>query len=253
MGRLGSGAAIEIFDTLDSTNSEARRQAAAGERGPKWIVALRQTAGYGRRASSWMQSDGDVAATLLFASNLPVERAPQYSFAGALAAYDAIWRCAPDAQVSLKWPNDVLTGDAKIAGLLLELLSQDAGPMIAFGAGVNIVSKPDVADYPTARLADFAPEVPSPPVFVKMLDGAFDKWRTELEAVGFEALRRTWKARAARLGETIRVRLPGEIAEGVFEDLDSEGRLILECNGVRRAIAAGAVLAPLLTPDTKAS
>lgn len=253
MARLASGSSIEIFDTLDSTNSEARRQAAAGERGPKWIITLRQTAGYGRRGSVWLQSDGDVAATFLFSANIGADRVPLYSFVGALAVFDTIRRSAPKAELSLKWPNDVLAGKAKIAGLLLELLSEAPKPVIAFGAGVNIVSKPPVADYPTARLADFSDEAPTPAEFVGTLDAAFDRWRRRLESEGFEPLRREWTARAAGLGETIRVRISDEVVEGVFEDLDSQGRLVLDCKGVRREIAAGAVLAPDSTPDMEDS
>lgn len=240
---LQSGARIEIFDALDSTSLEAKRRAAEGEAGPLWIVALRQTAGYGRRGAQWRQQEGDVAATFLFRESAPVETLPQLSFVAALALDEAIRRHAPAAPLTLKWPNDALAGGGKIAGLLLELIAA-APPLVALGVGVNVVSAPAGLDYPTARMLDFAAAPPSPRAFVDTVDEAFAAWRGRWRDEGFDTIRAAWLARAAGLGETIRVRLAGETIEGVFADLDLDGALILDCGGARRTISAGAVLAP---------
>lgn len=243
MKALVSGARIEVFGSLDSTSLEAKRRALAGEAGPLWLVALNQTAGYGRRGSEWRQHEGDVAATFLFAPEAPVERLPELSFVAALAASDAIRRHAPKAQLELKWPNDILAGDGKIAGLLLELVGPTTAPLVALGVGVNIVSAPDGVGYPTARLIDLAaPPPPHPREFVETLDQTFSVWRAEWSRKGFGEIRAEWLRRASRLGESVKVRLPNETVEGVFTDLDLTGALILDCNGVRRTIAAGAVL-----------
>jgi BirA family biotin operon repressor/biotin-[acetyl-CoA-carboxylase] ligase len=246
---LPSGARLEIIETLDSTSLEAKRRAASGEAGPLWLIALRQTAGYGRRGAAWRQQEGDIAATFLFRESAPVETLPQLSFVAALALGDAIRRHAPQADLTLKWPNDVLARGGKIAGLLLELIGtapspDHAGVLVALGAGVNVVSVPEGLDYPTARLVDFAAATPHPRAFVETLDETFDAWRRRWRAEGFSSVREEWLAHAEGLKRRIRVRLPGETVEGVFEDLDSDGGLILDCGGVRRAIAAGAVLPP---------
>lgn len=243
MKALSSGARVEVFETLDSTSLEAKRRAAAGAKGPLWIVALYQTAGYGRRGSEWRQQNGDVAATLLFEPDAPGERLPELSFVAALAVFDAIQRYAPAAALSLKWPNDILADDKKIAGLLLELTGTTTSPVIALGVGVNVVSAPEGLDYPTARLIDLsASPPPHPRAFVETLDETFKAWREVWERNGFAEIRAEWLRRAARIGERIRVRLPTEVVEGVFRDLDLAGALILDCDGVRRTIAAGAVL-----------
>jgi BirA family biotin operon repressor/biotin-[acetyl-CoA-carboxylase] ligase len=239
---LASGARLEIFDSLDSTSLEAKRRAATGEAGPLWLLALRQTAGYGRRGAPWMQQEGDVAATFLFRETAPSESLPQLSFVAALAVGDAIRRYAPQADISLKWPNDVLAGRGKIAGILLELLG--APSTIALGVGVNVVSSPQGLDYPAARLIDFAASPPHPRAFVETLDGTLTSWREIWRRQGFAPVRAEWLSRAEGLGRAIRVQLAGEIVEGVFKDLDLDGALILDCDGARRTIAAGAVLAP---------
>ncbi|OFX04294.1 MAG: biotin--[acetyl-CoA-carboxylase] ligase [Alphaproteobacteria bacterium RIFCSPHIGHO2_12_FULL_63_12] len=242
MKALASGARLEIFETLDSTSLEARRRAATGAGGPLWIAALYQSAGYGRRGSQWRQQNGDVAATFMFRPEAPVERLPELSFVAAVAVLDAIRRFAPSAPLSLKWPNDILADGKKIAGLLLELAGAPGAPVVTLGVGVNIVSAPQGLDYPTARLLDFAPAPPHPRAFVETLDEVFDAQRKVWLQDGFAAIRSQWLGRAAHKGERIRVKLPAETIEGVFTDLDLSGALILDCDGVRRTIAAGAVL-----------
>ncbi len=243
MRPLRSGAVIEVFGELDSTSLEAKRRAHAADRAV-WIVALRQTSGYGRRGAAWRQSEGDVAATLLFPTSAAIETLPQLSFVAALATFDAIQRYAPSARLTLKWPNDVLADGKKIAGLLLELIGTPPRQLVAIGVGVNIVAAPVLAEYATARMIDYCSPPPPPRDFVETLDETFCAWRARWEAEGFAEIRNEWLGRAARLGERIQVRLPAETVEGVFRDLDSEGNLILELPTGRRAIAAGAILPP---------
>lgn len=234
---------IEVFPTLDSTSLEAKRRSALGEAGPLWIVALKQTAGYGRRGSEWLQEEGDIAATFLYRAEAPADRLPQLSFVAALALVEAISRFAPRAPLALKWPNDVLANGAKIAGLLLEHVGD--APLIALGAGVNIVSAPRGMAYPTARLLDFMTEAPpAPRGFVEALDETFAFRRRQWAGEGFRPIRTDWLDRAAGRGQSMRVNTPGGVVEGVFEDLDLSGALILNSNGERRAVAAGAVLPP---------
>lgn len=249
-GRFPSGATVSFFETLDSTSLEAKRRAAEGARGPLWIVALEQTAGYGRRGSEWRQAPGDVAATFLFDPRAKTERLGELSFVAGLAVAEAIAHYAPRAALSLKWPNDLLLEGGKTAGILLELVDAGQGPLIALGVGVNIVSKPDGLDYPTARLIDHLGGAGAPPPkdFVETLDASLDRWGDAWRKDGFEPVRRAWLEKAARLGEKIRVRLPHDEVEGVFQDLDPTGALVLDCPGGRRLISAGAVFPALSTP-----
>lgn len=243
-GTLASGSSVEVFDTLDSTSLEAKRRVAAGAVGPLWIIALKQTGGYGRRGSAWTQEEGDVAATFLFEPRAAPERLPELSFVAALAVWDAVRRYAPGADIEVKWPNDILVGGGKIAGLLLELITSPNGPLIALGVGVNVVSEPKNLAYPAARLIDWAKSAPEPRRFVETLDESFAAWLAIWRREGFSAIREAWLQRANGLGERIKVRLENETIEGEFVDLDLSGALILECAGERRAIAAGAVLPP---------
>lgn len=240
--RTPSGAALAIHDTLDSTSAEARRRFDAGETGPVWILAKRQTSGYGRRGRAWSQDLGDLAATWLAPAPQPIETAGQLSFVVALAVSDALAQAAPGAEIALKWPNDVLIGGAKAAGLLLELWTASGrASAVGIGVGVNVVSRPEGMPYPTARLLDVAAKAPSPEELVVTIDAALDQWRRMWARDGFAPVRAAWIARAHGLGGPIRVRLPDAELDGDFVDVDDDGALVLQCGEARRRISAGEV------------
>ena len=118
---------------VDSTNAEARRRAEAGEAGPLWITAGRQTQGKGRRGRAWETGPDNLAATLLLQPDAPPAQAAQLSFAAALAVADLAAHYAPDVAVTVKWPTDVLARGRKLAGILLEV----GRDWLAVGIGVS--------------------------------------------------------------------------------------------------------------------
>ena len=110
------------YEMLGSTNAEALVRARAGERGPLWITAQSQSAGRGRRGNSWISKPGNLYATLLLTEPSAPSVAPQLSFVAALALHDAVAQCAPrlGPLIKVKWPNDLLLGTGKLAGILIE-------------------------------------------------------------------------------------------------------------------------------------
>jgi BirA family transcriptional regulator, biotin operon repressor / biotin---[acetyl-CoA-carboxylase] ligase len=237
------GTALKHFDEIDSTNEEARRLAHAGERGPVWIVADRQTAGRGRRGRVWDSPTGNLAATLLIVPDKPPAICAQLSFVAAIAAADAVARFAPSAEIKVKWPNDVLANGRKIAGILLESASGGGDPyFLAIGVGVNLAHFPPDTEFPAVSLAALGATVPSPLEALTQLAAHFAKWYEIWAADGFAPIRDAWLARAAGLGQRIRARLSHEEASGVFEGIDQTGALMLrEISGKTRSISAGEV------------
>ena len=206
-----------------------------------WITAGRQTAGYGRRGSAWFQAEGDVAASFIFTPGGDRTALAQLSYVAALAVADTIATHAKDADVSVKWPNDVLIDGKKAAGILLELLD-GADPAIVLGVGVNIVSAPADVEYPVARIIDYVSgAAPAPIDFIKDLDAAFDRWRTLWRNEGFAPIKTHWLECAARLGTEIKVRLPDGELTGIFKGISDDGALILATDGGDELITAGAV------------
>ena len=230
------------YDTLGSTNAEALALARAGTRGPLWVTARSQHAGRGRRTNQWMSPPGNLYATLLLTEPSPSAQAPQLSFVVALAVHDAVAACAPQLGplLKVKWPNDLLLGDRKLAGILIEGES-DPAFAVAIGIGVNCVAHPDDTTYPATDLA-CAGALVTPAQLLTELSAAMERrlaqWNRGQE---FAAIRADWLKRAAGLGETLHVRLPERELSGRFAGLDEVGRLLLEQPGGVTAITAGEV------------
>jgi BirA family biotin operon repressor/biotin-[acetyl-CoA-carboxylase] ligase len=242
--RVPAGYSVASFDAIDSTNEEARRRAAGGERGPLWIWAKRQTAGRGRRGREWESPEGNLMATLLVAPGVTPPEAARLSFVAALAVHDLVVAYATRSAVKVKWPNDVLVDGKKVAGILLES-SGDAGvdvlPWVAVGIGVNLMQAPSGAQYPATFVGAHGP-APSPAEALAELAEAWETRFRTWRVSGFAAIRDAWLGVAAGLGQAIEVRLPGETLTGRFETLMPDGALsLLLPTGARRAITAGEV------------
>ena len=238
-------APILWFEELDSTNAEARRRAEAGESGPLWIAARRQSAGRGRRGRAWETGEGSLAATLLTSLERPPAEAAQLSFVAAFAIRELARAYVPDQLIGLKWPNDVLLGRAKLSGVLIESGRKDGGMWLAIGIGVNLMSAPVGLDYPAAALGEhLRPGVaaPTPEAALERLRDAFADWAALWSREGFEALRRQWTEAAVGLGERCVARLGERTLEGVAEGLDADGALVLRLDSGRlERITAGDV------------
>ncbi len=238
------------FQTIDSTNEEARRRAVAGDAGRLWVVAERQSAGRGRRGRGWVSPRGNLYASALLIHPCPPAIAPQLGFVAGVA----LARAAGDAGAAglgLKWPNDLLCGEAKCAGLLVEgvSLAQERLACVV-GVGVNCARAPDGVGRPTSRLTDRGGRaVGVRELFERLVarfDEALEQWRG---GAGFERIRSAWLDHAAGLGRRIRVENPAGRREGVFEGLDAGGRLLFRGeNGIEAIETADLWILP--APDS---
>jgi BirA family biotin operon repressor/biotin-[acetyl-CoA-carboxylase] ligase len=238
------GYGLKSFGVIDSTNEEARRLAQAGEAGPIWISAGRQTAGRGRRGRSWDSPTGNLAATLMLRPGKSASQCAQLSFVAAIAACDMLAGFAPGTEMRVKWPNDVLADRRKIAGILLESASSGGEPpnWLAIGIGANLASHPEGLDYAATSLAALVTSPPTPEDALLHLAASFARWYEVWRREGFAAIRDAWLARAAGLGSRIRARLTHEEASGVFEGIDESGALLLRESSERvRRIPAGEI------------
>jgi BirA family biotin operon repressor/biotin-[acetyl-CoA-carboxylase] ligase len=228
------GVRLIRFDLLDSTNEEARRLAAAGDTGPLWIAARTQSKGRGRRGNAWISDPGNLFATLLLAA--PHTTAAQLGFAASLATADVVASYTSPARARLKWPNDVLLDNRKVAGILLET----AGPeTIAIGIGVNLAHHPDGTETPAIAVNSATGRAIDPEDALGNLAARFAAWYGTWRSQGFMGLKSHWLKRASGLGGPIRARLADREIKGVFEGLDHDGALLLRGDaGLTRITAA---------------
>lgn len=228
---------------LASTSDEAKALASNGAAAGTLIWALEQSQGHGRQGRAWASPPGNLYASLILRPKVPAAVAAQLSFAAALAVGEACRDVAPQAAIAFKWPNDVLMGGRKLAGILLESEAKPGGGIawLVIGIGINLVTYPVNAGYPATALSASGADV-SAEAMLAALAARFLAWYERWdEGRGFAAVRAAWLARAQGVGEAIRVRLPQEEFSGRFAGLDEDGALLVETKSGRRRVDAGEV------------
>lgn len=232
------------FGEIDSTNEEARRRAQLGDVGPCWLTAQVQTAGRGRLGRQWDSPAGNLFATALFVFPRPSAEAVLASYSAGLAVLDAVKGAGVDVSgLKLKWPNDVLAGEAKLAGILIETGLRDGQLWMAAGFGVNVASAPKRTDRATACLAQMpgGQGVTADRVLAS-LDVAFRSRLARLLGEGFGPTREAWLAQAAHLGKRVELTPASGRVEGVLKSLADDGALIIELDdGTLTHVRAGEI------------
>jgi BirA family transcriptional regulator, biotin operon repressor / biotin---[acetyl-CoA-carboxylase] ligase len=236
-----AAAPIHHFVSIDSTNLEARRLVAAGEKGPLWLLADEQTGGKGRLGRQWHSPVGNLYTTLLLPLTAPAHCIAQIGFAVALAVHDVAVAFAPGKSVHLKWPNDCLLGGGKLAGILCETVSARS-LVVAIGCGINVASQPEDVPYPAARLAGAAvPQVFS--VFRGAMAHRLEQWDS---GRGFASVAADWQARAIGLGDDVTITTANQSHTGVFTGLADDGAMLIELASGPQRFYAGDVIIPSL-------
>ncbi len=239
---LPAGFTLRALDEIDSTNAEAKRQAATGAPSGTLIVAREQSGGRGRHGRPWQSPPGNVYASLLLRPDCRAQEAAQLSFVAALAVADTVAALLPARRhIQLKWPNDVLVGGRKISGVLLEC-APGAGTRldwVVVGCGINVASHPELDDGAATSLrAEGARDATVTAVLQTFAHG-FVAWMARWEGEGFGPVRSAWLASALGLGRPIEVRLPNETLRGVFRALDAGGALELALEGGGQRLVTG--------------
>jgi BirA family biotin operon repressor/biotin-[acetyl-CoA-carboxylase] ligase len=241
-----------ILDSVGSTNREAFALADAGESGPLWIMARRQTAGRGRAERQWVSASGNFHASLLLQLPSPGGALPQLSMVAGVATIDAIRQATGGgpAGLRLKWPNDVLIGPAKCAGILIQSLSGADRATVVIGVGIDLAWHPTDLGRPATDLAEHGCQV-SPEAVLGSLSEAMHNWLARWDGGrGFAGVRQAWLRRAGPVGESVTVDTGRERIEGTFADLDAEGALVIsDRHGQRRTVTIGDVTLDAAAPQ----
>jgi BirA family biotin operon repressor/biotin-[acetyl-CoA-carboxylase] ligase len=248
-----AGYRLAAFDQIGSTNAEAMLRARDGECGPVWFVTSEQTAGRGRRNRPWIAPRGNLASSILEVVDVSPQVAATLGFAAGLALEAALQRLSIEASTrsagsdhmtfSLKWPNDVLAGRHKLAGILLEAEAVASDRLaVVVGIGTNVVAAPEGTPTPATSLAALGVHIGAEELFSELSDA----W-TEFRGIwddgrGFAEIRRLWLERAAGLGQAVAIRSGGAAVEGTFDTIDDSGCMIVRTpDGGLVPISAGDV------------
>ena len=228
---------IEWLAEAGSTMDEARLRAESEAPHGAVVAAKLQRLGRGRGGRSWASPAGNLYATVVLRPDIPASRAAELGFVASLAVAEAVDQIA-GPMTGLKWPNDVMRGGAKLAGLLLERLD---GGAVLVGVGVNIRHVPANTPYAVTSLAaegfDPAPDALLDGILAA-LDAGWSAWQT----TGLPGVLERWLQRGPAPHSAIRVRLPSGTISGTFAGLAEDGSLLMDTDGGRHRLVAGEVL-----------
>jgi BirA family transcriptional regulator, biotin operon repressor / biotin---[acetyl-CoA-carboxylase] ligase len=214
------------LDTVGSTNAHAAQLLTQGEAAPFWITADKQTAGRGRDNRLWISEPGNLYASHALRIDCPPQAVPQVSLVAALAVFDCISNWIPADQLRLKWPNDCLSGNAKISGILVESPGLKP-PVVIIGCGINVGFAPSGLPYPVTSIAERSTAILQD-VFLK-LDETMSSWlKIWQNGAQYETVRTAWMKRSWPLGHEITIRQGDRSEQGYFRGLNEHGALLLE-------------------------
>jgi BirA family biotin operon repressor/biotin-[acetyl-CoA-carboxylase] ligase len=229
---------IRLFDIVDSTQEVARRLYDEHDLSDMdVIIARRQSAGRGRLGRKWFAEYGGLYMTIAMRLSVAKEIWSQFSYVAGISVCEAITQSCPSCKPTLKWVNDVLIQDQKVAGILLETLAED---FLLVGIGVNIHNIVDTEDSASAAsLVQFCQNIDKQDFLQKLLLRLKKNYDVWLEN-GFIPIRSVWLHLAQGIGRTVQVTLGDVVHRGIFIGIDEEGRIrLLNKDGSMLYIAAG--------------
>ena len=236
------------FDSIDSTNLEAMRQAKSGAAEGFCIIAREQTRGRGRLDRSWHSPrDAGLYFSIVLRPLFEIARWPLISLAAALAVSEAV-ASACKLTLDIKWPNDLCSEHRKLAGILAETVETPNGTAVIVGIGINLTSEnfpPELNEVATSIAA-----VTDRPIDRELLIGEliasltrhYEMLHTE---EGCKQIVRDWCANSSyAFDRGVRVTLHNESFEGVTRGLERDGALRVETSeGATKIVRAGDVTA----------
>ena len=235
----------EWIEQVPSTNSLLLGRIASGGAPPGTVVAADdQTGGRGRGQRTWVSRPGsDLACSLVLEAAEDPRHLGSLSMAAALGVADCLADQGLTAQT--KWPNDVIVGRRKIAGILPEPAPGSGQPqLVVLGIGLNLGmtrAEAEAIDQPATSVLVETGSAPSPREVLSALLQRLTPWLEAWTAAGFAALRRGWEARCAGLGERVTVVDDGQRLSGVLAGFGDGGQLLLEEGGAVREVWAGSL------------
>lgn len=232
---------ILIFDSIDSTNAEALRSIERGLPAPFLVLAERQTAGRGRRGRKWVSPFAEnIYYSLVLRIDGGMRQLEGLSLVVGLAVMHTLRRLGvPGA--GLKWPNDVLVGQKKIAGILLELVGDPADVChVVLGVGINVnMQMTDEVDQQWTSMRLESGRLFDRNHLVAELGMALQAYLARHQDVGFSAIQPEWEQNHLWQGKAVSLIAGVNQIDGEVLGIDSQGALRLKVGGVEKIFSGG--------------
>lgn len=228
--RLGRRVVFE--KEVDSTNRLARDLANSGAVEGTLVVAESQTAGRGRKGRKWFSPPGQgIYVSLILRPRFQPVEAPKMTLLAGVALAETLIPIVP-SRVTIKWPNDVLAGGKKVAGILIEIGTEiDAIDYMVVGVGLNVNTPPgrfpaDLRKRATSLAAEVGRPVPRAEILGAFLE-RFERYYDLVGSEGFGPVIRRWRELSGTAGRRVRVLSFDRSLEGDIAGIDDDGVLLL--------------------------
>ncbi|CAN7222127.1 bifunctional biotin--[acetyl-CoA-carboxylase] ligase/biotin operon repressor BirA [Pseudomonas sp. GL-B-26] len=232
---------ILVFDSIDSTNAEALRAIERGQTAPFLVLAERQTAGRGRRGRKWASP---FAENIYYSLVLRIEGGMRQLEGLSLVVGLAVMQALRELGISgagLKWPNDVLVGQKKIAGILLELVGDPADVChVVLGVGINVnMQITDEVDQQWTSMRLESGKVFDRNLLVGELGAMLQAYLSRHQVDGFSAIQAEWEQNHLWQGRAVSLIAGVNHIDGEVLGIDSQGALRLKVGGVEKVFSGG--------------
>lgn len=228
---------LEVYPELGSTSDKIIERAKAGEAAGLAVIALKQTAARGSRGRAWSAPEGNLSLSVLLRPSCPAVEAGLFSLMAGVAVIEALAELGAK-NLSLKWPNDVLCQNAKLAGVLIDAVPEQGKlSWLALGIGVNLLVAPEISGRLTTALARQGIEV-TPQRTAEAILARLAVWQQASAA----EIRQAWLAHGHALGTVLEIAYGDRRLKGFFAGLSGNGELQLDVENRIETLNTGEVL-----------
>ena len=230
------------LDSVNSTMIEIKKY--LDENKNICMIADQQTEGVGRRGNKWISPKGNIYISFLFKYNLTIDQHFLLSAVTANSIANLINRYVKE-KINIKWPNDILINNKKIAGIMTEIIKSNDINYILIGAGINISSAPKIYEYPTCCLNDYAVNIKYEEILFEMIRSYFNEYEMIVQKKYNQILEK-FRKKMMYLDSYVSLLFPdGNLQNIYLKDLNYDGSLLVENKGVEEKIFSARIISDI--------
>ena len=208
------------------------------------MIADQQTEGIGRRGNKWISPKGNIYISFLFKYNLSIDQHFLLSAVMANSIANLIKMYVKE-KINIKWPNDIMVNNNKIAGIMTEIVELNNIKYILIGAGINILSAPKIYEYPTCCLSDYAVNIEYEEILFEMIKSYFEEYQM-IDQKKYNKVLEKFKKKMMYLGSYVDLLFTdGNLQNIYLKDLNYDGSLLVVNKGIEEKIFSARIISDI--------
>ena len=232
---------VIFHEIIDSTNIEAKRLIENDKiNKATWIIANKQTSGRGRNNNKWVSKEGNFYGSYVLPINLEYKKIPFISCITSLSVYDAIKNLLPSNDLlKIKWPNDILYNDSKLAGILIENSLSESASFSIIGIGINLKNSPNINNHKTISIKSIIDNEVMPKDIIGTLDSNINNYLNILNNDNVSKLIKLYKNNCWKMRDQVRFLHNNIEFEGILDDISDTFEILIKINGELKKFNSG--------------